>query len=61
LRIGQIVTRVGYHDESSFRRQFKQTTNVSPTDYRKHFGLSADLVPTLTDSRARQSGKRTQR
>jgi transcriptional regulator GlxA family with amidase domain len=48
LRISEIVFRVGYQDESSFRRQFKKETSVSPTDYRKRFGLSVGLAPAFS-------------
>ena len=37
-RLGQILERIGYHDESAFRRLFKRDTNLSPREYRRRFG-----------------------
>lgn len=37
-RLSQIIERVGYHDESAFRRLFKRYTNLSPSEYRRRFG-----------------------
>lgn len=37
-RLGQILERIGYHDESAFRRVFKRYTNLSPREYRRRFG-----------------------
>jgi transcriptional regulator GlxA family with amidase domain len=39
LRISEIIERVGYSDGSSFRRQFKRYTTLSPNEYRQRFGL----------------------
>lgn len=39
LRIGEIVDRAGYGDDSSFRRQFKRHTSLSPNEYRQRFRL----------------------
>ncbi|MBI3898775.1 MAG: helix-turn-helix domain-containing protein [Gammaproteobacteria bacterium] len=38
LRLDQIVERVGYQDDSAFRRLFKRHTNLSPREYRQRFG-----------------------
>lgn len=37
--IEQITWDIGYEDVSSFRRLFKRITHLSPTAYRKRFGL----------------------
>jgi transcriptional regulator GlxA family with amidase domain len=37
-RIEQIPERVGYRDESTFRRLFKKHAGVSPREYRRRFG-----------------------
>ena len=39
LSVDQITWEVGYQDVSSFRRLFKQRTGLSPTAYRKRFGM----------------------
>lgn len=36
-RIDQIPERIGYHDESTFRRLFKKYSGLSPRDYRRRF------------------------
>jgi transcriptional regulator GlxA family with amidase domain len=41
LRMGEILDRVGYNDESAFRRLFKKHTGLSPRDYRRRFGIEA--------------------
>jgi transcriptional regulator GlxA family with amidase domain len=38
LRLGQILERIGYHDDSAFRRLFKRRTSLSPREYRQRFG-----------------------
>ena len=38
----RITDRVGYEDVSSFRRLFKQSTGLSPAEYRKRFRHSSD-------------------
>lgn len=38
FRLTQILERIGYRDDGSFRRQFKRYTNLSPTEYRRRFG-----------------------
>lgn len=35
LTIADIATQVGYQESNSFTRLFKQTTGISPTEYRK--------------------------
>lgn len=37
-RLTQILERIGYDDESAFRRLFKRDTNLSPREYRRRFG-----------------------
>jgi transcriptional regulator GlxA family with amidase domain len=39
LRVSDIMTRLGYKDESTFRRNFKKYTSLSPRDYRRRFGI----------------------
>jgi len=39
LRLSEIMTRLGYEDESTFRRTFKKYTDMSPRDYRRRFGI----------------------
>ena len=41
LRVGEIVERVGYADDSTFRRLFRKHTTLSPRNYRQRFGLDA--------------------
>jgi len=41
LRIDEIVDRIGYSDDSAFRRLFKKHTNLSPREYRSRFGANA--------------------
>jgi len=38
MRLSEILARVGYEDESTFRRTFKKYTSLSPRDYRRRFG-----------------------
>lgn len=38
LRLTQILERVGYQDESAFRRLFKRHTTLSPGEYGRRFG-----------------------
>jgi len=38
LRLDQILERIGYHDDSAFRRLFKRRTSLSPREYRQRFG-----------------------
>lgn len=38
FRLAQILERIGYRDDGSFRRQFKRYTKLSPTEYRRRFG-----------------------
>jgi transcriptional regulator GlxA family with amidase domain len=39
LRMDQILERVGYDDDSAFRRLFRKHTSLSPREYRKRFGV----------------------
>lgn len=39
LRVDEILDRVGYNDDSTFRRLFKKHTTLSPHEYRRRFGL----------------------
>ena len=43
LRLSEIVRRVGYNDESAFRRLFKKYCKVSPREYRRRFNPAAVL------------------
>ena len=36
--VDDIRRQVGYHDPAAFRRAFKQTTGLSPTEYRSAYG-----------------------
>jgi transcriptional regulator GlxA family with amidase domain len=38
LNLEQILDRIGYHDDSAFRRLFRRHTNLSPREYRQRFG-----------------------
>jgi transcriptional regulator GlxA family with amidase domain len=40
LRMSEVLERVGYGDESTFRRLFKRHTSLSPRDYRRRFGVA---------------------
>ena len=39
LRMDQILERIGYDDDSAFRRLFRKHTSLSPRDYRRRFGV----------------------
>jgi len=39
LRMSQVLERIGYGDDSTFRRLFKRHTSLSPRDYRRRFGI----------------------
>jgi transcriptional regulator GlxA family with amidase domain len=39
LRMGEILDRIGYNDDSAFRRLFRRHTGLSPREYRKRFGI----------------------
>ena len=39
LRMDQILERIGYDDDSAFRRLFRKHTNLSPREYRRRFGV----------------------
>ena len=39
LRMSEVLERIGYGDESTFRRLFKRHTSLSPRDYRRRFGV----------------------
>jgi transcriptional regulator GlxA family with amidase domain len=41
LRMDAILERVGYSDDSAFRRLFKKYTGLSPREYRHRFGVGA--------------------
>lgn len=41
--VDRVTRRVGYEDVSSFRRLFKQSTGLSPTEYRQKFSSGADV------------------
>lgn len=41
LRMDAILERIGYNDDSAFRRLFKKYTGLSPREYRQRFGLDA--------------------
>jgi transcriptional regulator GlxA family with amidase domain len=40
LRMSDVLERIGYEDESTFRRLFKRHTTLSPRDYRRRFGVA---------------------
>lgn len=39
LRMDAILERIGYNDDSAFRRLFRKYTGLSPRDYRERFGI----------------------
>lgn len=39
LRMDQILDRIGYEDDSAFRRLFRKHTSLSPREYRRRFGV----------------------
>lgn len=39
LSMSDVIERIGYGDESTFRRLFKRHTTLSPRDYRRRFGV----------------------
>jgi transcriptional regulator GlxA family with amidase domain len=41
LRVDAILERIGYMDASAFRRLFKRHTGLSPSEYRRQFGIEA--------------------
>jgi len=41
LNLDQILYRIGYHDDSAFRRLFKRHTSLSPREYRQRFGRAS--------------------
>ena len=41
LRMGAILARIGYTDDSAFRRLFKKYTGLSPREYRERFGVQS--------------------
>lgn len=41
LSLDQILDRIGYQDDSAFRRLFKRHTNLSPREYRQRFGRAS--------------------
>lgn len=40
LSMNEIIERIGYQDESTFRRLFKRYTNLTPLQYRQRFAVS---------------------
>jgi transcriptional regulator GlxA family with amidase domain len=40
LRMDQVLERIGYDDDSAFRRLFRKHTGLSPREYRRRFGVS---------------------
>ncbi|GLE59628.1 AraC family transcriptional regulator [Mycobacteroides chelonae] len=42
LSVEQISRDVGYRDVSTFRKTFKRTTSITPTEYRNRFGIVSD-------------------
>jgi len=47
--MSEVLERVGYGDDSTFRRLFKRHTSLSPRDYRRRFGSSGE-TPSLGDA-----------
>lgn len=62
LRIGEVVARVGYEDDRTFRRAFRKHTTLAPRDYRQRFGLDpgnrAEHETATADSRTPGKGRR---
>lgn len=48
--ISQLSDRLGFTDDTSFRRTFKSTTGYTPSDYRTHFGRLTHTSSNLVDS-----------
>jgi transcriptional regulator GlxA family with amidase domain len=40
LRVGEILDRIGYSDDSIFRRTFRRHTGLPPREYRRRFGIA---------------------
>jgi transcriptional regulator GlxA family with amidase domain len=45
LRMGEILDRIGYSDDSTFRRLFRRHTGLSPREYRRRFGIAQPTRP----------------
>lgn len=44
LNIKEIMSRVGFRDQSHFARDFRSTFGLSPIEYRKQFLIERDMA-----------------
>ena len=44
MNISEVMYKVGYNDEKSFRSTFKKVTGVTPTAYKKKYQKSSISV-----------------
>lgn len=51
LSVERISKDVGYRDVSTFRKTFKRTTGITPTEYRNRFGIISDNKSDTCQSR----------
>jgi transcriptional regulator GlxA family with amidase domain len=64
MRMDEILDRIGYIDDSAFRRLFKKYTSLSPRDYRRRFGIKESAgaqLSTLSGSRPSTSAPASRR
>jgi Helix-turn-helix domain len=47
--VDQIARTTGYEDPASFRRVFQRVMGMSPTDYRRRFGVARAALPASAD------------
>jgi transcriptional regulator GlxA family with amidase domain len=54
----EIMYRVGYNDDRSFRRLFKEYTSVTPKHYRNKFRITIDQVRVGSENLPQRPGRR---